>query len=90
MASSYEIEHRKYLCEHSEVWEIVNFFGPRKESLTGTVVAVLLPAYDGDEHRFTLEVPTKRECGVRTRGTPRAMWTGYSSLPATGASTQAG
>lgn len=64
MASSYEIEHRKYLCEHPEVWEIVNFFGPRKESLTGTVVAMLLPAYDGDEHRFTIEVPTKGEPGM--------------------------
>ena len=64
VASSYEIEHRKYLCEHPEVWEIVNFFGPRKERLTGTVVAMLLPAYDGDEHRFTIEVPTKGEPGM--------------------------
>ena len=46
------------------MWEIVNFFGPRKESLTGTVVAMLLPAYDGDEHRFTIEVPTKGEPGM--------------------------
>ena len=65
LASSYEIELRKCLCEHPEVWEIVGFFGPRKGRLARTAVAILLPAYDGaDEHRLTIEVPTKGEPGM--------------------------